>query len=365
MTVVSDRDRRASPLLVAALLLVARAFLRTLGLDRPSEADVLAATGAGRSRAYELRDALLERLPSLLRPVGRPAPEPAAPPASRTTELGAAVLRFVMDHPGCVWGGERRGYSDAFRVFVIELRERHTDLDGVAFAVAVQVPLATIEDWLRPGRALQPQPEPEAQLEPVVVPPDDPRAVGLYVQTLINAYERWDGPWTEFCKHVQRHLRVPFGRDRIATILHACGVRTIDRRPGRSPDEVALRSSFETFFPGAQWVGDGMELPVTVDGQRFTFNVELDVDAFSAAIVGGALRDEEDAQAVVEATVCRPRSRASPTSTPKSSSTSWRRRLETSTRACLVTCIGRLGETSRASCRSLPDLLARLIFMPE
>lgn len=301
MAFLPDSNHRVSPLLVAALLLAARTFLRTLGMDAPREADVLAATGAGRSRAYELRNDLLEWLPSLLRPVGRPAVEPSAPPPSRTAELAAVVLRFVMDHPGCVWGGERRGYSDAFRVFLLELRERHADLDGVAFAAAVQVPLATLEDWLRAGPVLLPQREPQAQLEPADVPRDDPRALGLYVQTLIDAYERWDGPWTEFCRYVQRHLRVPFGRDRIATILHACGVRPIDRRPGRSPDEVALRGSFETFFPGAQWVGDGMELPVYVNGRRFTFNVELDVDAFSAAIVGGSLRDEEDAQAVTEA----------------------------------------------------------------
>ncbi len=301
MAVVPDFDRRVSPLLVAALLLAARTFQHTLDIDSSSEADILAATGAGRSRAYELRNKLLEWLPSLLRPVGRPAVEPCAPPPSRTAELAATVLRFVMDHPGCVWGGERRGYSDALRAFVIELRERYAELDSAAFAAAVQVPLATLEDWSRPGRVLLPQPESEAPLEPASVPPDDSRAVGLYVQTLIDAYERWTGPWTEFCKHVQRHLRVPFGRDRIATILHACGLRTIDRRPGRSPDEVALRGSFETFFPGAQWVGDGMELSVYVDGQRFTFNVELNVDAFSAAIVGGSLRDEEDAPAVTEA----------------------------------------------------------------
>lgn len=295
MAVVSDRDRRVSPPLVAALLLAAGVFLRRLRLGRPSEAAVLAATGAGRSRAYELRNELLEWLPALLRPVGRPAAEPTAPPSSRTADLGAEVLRFVMDHPGSVWGGERRGYSDEFRVFLLELRERYADLDLVAFARAVQVPLATLEDWLRSGRALQPQPE------PLTARPDDPRAVGLYVQALLDAYEHWNGPWTEFCKHVQHHLRVPFGRDRIAAILHASGVRPIVRRPGRSPDEVALRGTFETFFPGAQWVGDGMELPVYVNGQRFTFNVELDVDAFSAAIVGGSLRDEEDAQAVTEA----------------------------------------------------------------
>ncbi len=295
MPLIPDSDHRVSPLLVAALLLAARTFLRALGLTPPAEADVLAATGASRSRAYELRNELLEWLPMLLRPVGRPPGEPAVPKPSRTAEISATALRFVMDHPGCVWGAKRRGYSDVFRIFVVELREKYGDLDLVAFADAVQVPLGTTEEWLRVGRPVAPSPEPRAAV------PNESQAAGLHVQTLLNAFQRWRGTFTDFCQHVQHHQRVPFGHARIATILHACGVRPLERRPGRSPDEAALRGAFQTFFPGAQWVGDGMQLPVTVDGKRFTFNVELDVDAFSAAIVGASLRDEEDAQAVIEA----------------------------------------------------------------
>lgn len=296
MAVVSDLDRRVSPLLVAALLLAARTFQRELGLAPPAEAEVLAATGAGRSRAYELRNELLEWLPTLLRPVGRPVVETPAPAPSRTAEIACAALRFVIEHPGCVWGAKkRRGYSDAFRVFVIELREHHEDLDLVVFADAVQIPLGTIEEWLRVELP------PTAPVEAPSAPTHESPATGLHVQTLIDAFERWYGGFTDFCRHVQHHLRVPFGRARIATILNACGLRPLERRPGRSPDEAALRRAFQTFFPGAQWVGDGLQLPVTVDGQRFTFNVELDVDTFSAAIVGASLRDEEDAQAVIDA----------------------------------------------------------------
>src|SRR5690606_8304526 len=55
------------------------------------------------------------------------------------------------------------------------------------------------------------------------------------------------------------------------------------------------------YFPGAQWVGDGMQVPVLFGGQRFVFNVELDVDAHTAAFVGVSVRDAEDSAAVVEA----------------------------------------------------------------
>ena len=66
-------------------------------------------------------------------------------------------------------------------------------------------------------------------------------------------------------------------------------------------DESALRGAFRTFFPGAQWVGDGMQVPVVVDDQRFTFNLELNVDAHTGAFAGVSVCREEDAAAVVEA----------------------------------------------------------------
>ncbi|MFP4542134.1 MAG: integrase catalytic domain-containing protein [Opitutales bacterium] len=67
------------------------------------------------------------------------------------------------------------------------------------------------------------------------------------------------------------------------------------------PDEEVSRNSFEVFFPGAQWVGDGMRVPVMINGKRFDFNLELIVDAYSGAFVGASIRDEEDSRAVVEA----------------------------------------------------------------
>ena len=70
---------------------------------------------------------------------------------------------------------------------------------------------------------------------------------------------------------------------------------------GSLPDEKALRGAFETFFPGAQWTGDGSPITVTQDGQQFTFNLELMVDTDSAALVGASLRDEEDSAAVTTA----------------------------------------------------------------
>ncbi len=79
------------------------------------------------------------------------------------------------------------------------------------------------------------------------------------------------------------------------------GLRKKKRRRGRRPDDKALRGQLETFFPGAQWSGDGSPLSLTVDGVAYTFNLELDVDTHTGALVGMSLRDNEDGASVTEA----------------------------------------------------------------
>lgn len=258
---------------------------------------MLEATGAGRSRAYELADRLLGTLPDLARPPGRPAaPRPQAPTTDGIEAIAFAVRDYVMDHPGCVSGGTRRRYSDGFRHFVLDLRERFAELDLQTFANATGVPLRTLGEWLRTA-AVTPT-EAEETTAPAA---DKPDATNPRIQTILAAWQRWHGAFTQFCDHVRHELRIPYGRNLVASILAVHGVRIPSRRPGRSPDEKALRASFATFFPGAQWVGDGMQVSFDVNGERFDFNLELDVDAHTSALVGGCLSAQEDAAAVVGA----------------------------------------------------------------
>jgi hypothetical protein len=278
-------------------LVAARAAAKSYDLERPSVDAIVTATGASRSRAYELAARLAELLPGLAGAVGRPA-KPAPPPASDAAESTHEVLDFVMAHPGSAGGGgaRQRHYSDAFRHFVVELRAKHDALDIEAFAAAIHVPLGTIKDWLR-------DPAQDAPDDDVAGPPSPPRppAEDAQMQTVLEAWARWDGSYLDFCEHVRTHLHVPFGRDLIRRILEVHGARRPARRDGRTPDESASRGSFTTFFPGAQWVGDGMQVPVVIDGQRFVLNFELDVDAHTGAFVGASVRHQEDAAAVIEA----------------------------------------------------------------
>jgi len=121
------------------------------------------------------------------------------------------------------------------------------------------------------------------------------------IQIVLSSWKTWRGSFGDFCLHVRDQQRISFGRSLISQILVVNGQRRPQRRGGRSPDERALRGAFETFFGGAQWVGDGSPIPVTINGQRFVFNLELMVDAYSGGFVGMSARDEEDSAAVTEA----------------------------------------------------------------
>lgn len=293
MPSVAESLLSVCPLVVAAHLLLARTLCDSLALPAPTVAEICAATKTSRSSAYALVDELVELLPTLVPARGRP-PKPPPTSSDESETLTHAVLAYVMGHPACVERGPvRQHYSDDFRRFVVELRAEHATLDLGAFAKATELPLGTLKDWLQ-GPASSPD-------APDAATPALPTAESAQMQTVLDAWARWEGRFHGFCEHVREELRVPFGHDMVARILEVHGLRRRARRDGRSPDESALRGAFRTFFPGAQWVGDGMQVPVVVDDQRFTFNLELNVDAHTGAFAGVSVRREEDAAAVVEA----------------------------------------------------------------
>ncbi len=294
------------PLIVAALLLVARSLAERYELACPSADAILTATGASKSRAYELAAQLVALVPTLARSAGRPA-KSKTPPACDTTAITRAVLTYVMRHPGCVDRSVRQRYADGFRRFVLDLCVEHPDIDVEVMAAAVAIPLGTLKDWLRAPLSPPPpeatdDPEPASD-EPAATASSEqpPNVGGLRIQSVLEAWKRWCGSFVDFCEHVRRDLRIHCGRDLIRRILETEGLRRPARRAGRSSDEIALRGSFRTYFPGAQWIGDGMQVPVVVGDRRFVFNVELDVDAHTAAFVGASVRDAEDSAAVIEA----------------------------------------------------------------
>jgi hypothetical protein len=295
MTDVAEIGAPVSAALTAGLLLAAAGHLRALDLPCPTVSAILAATGATHSRAYELRDAILAALPSLQRRVGRPPAPPREPDPDVALALCREARTYAYDHAGSVTGGpERRRYSDSFRHFIVALRERHEDVPLETFAAEVDVPLGTLKDWLRAGTSDAPE------VDDHVVADDDTPASAV-VQTILAAWDAWQGGIGAFYAHVREELRIDYGRSLIDRILELHDRRQVARRRGRSPDERALRGAFQTFFAGAQWVGDGMTIHVTINGERFVFNLELMVDAHSGAWAGASVRDVEDSAAVTKA----------------------------------------------------------------
>lgn len=291
MPVVPGSEAVVSPLVAAGLLLAAVPVLDDLGLAHPTAAEVLRATGASKTRAYELRAALEALLPTLQRAPGRP-PVPA-PPAVDTGAITREAYAWLRAHPGAVVSAEtRQRYSDGFRHFVLELVERHPELDASSLAEAVGVPVATLQEWITAPASPEQEPKPG-------LPTDD--VAGRHIESILEHWRRWSGGFSRFCAFVRDALHIPYGNTLIARILAVHAGRRPQRRPGRSPDEKALRDAFLTFFPGAQWTEDGSPIAVTLNAEAFTFNWELCVDAHTGALAGASVRDEEDGRAVAEA----------------------------------------------------------------
>lgn len=296
---ISDLELPAN--LVAALLLLARPHLRALDLAKLSATAILEATSAAKSRAYELAADLRAQLGELVAPVGRPSSvaEPSTERADALRELTRRALEYLLAHPGAAQRTSSKAhYDDGFRDFVVAQCEANPELDVVAIADALTLPVTTLRDWLRATRAgveqtLENEPSERARAE-------ERAASGLHVETVLAQWSSWRGSFCGFCKHVEIHHGVPFGRTAIASILEHAGERRPSKRRGRSPDEAALRGAFESFFPGAPWVGDGREVVVEIEDQRFVFNLELIVDAHSGAAVGIDVREHEDADAVIQ-----------------------------------------------------------------
>jgi hypothetical protein len=294
---VHDPVPVVSPNVTAGVLLCARRIGEQLELPFPSASAIFGATGATRTRAYEIAGEIRELLSALARPPGRPRAERSPPPPSTTAELRGEALRFAMSHPGCVrLDRERMRYSESWRRFVIALHERHADVPRPELADALCMPLGTLEDWLRTQAPI------EQEHEHIEVDEGAEHNAKLaQIETVLDAWRTWSGDFTAFCEHVRRDLRIEIGKTMIASILFAHGERTPTRRTGRSRDEHALRGAFETFFAGAQWVADGKSVEVVIDGEVLRVNLELVVDAASDAAVGVDVRDEEDSAALIAA----------------------------------------------------------------
>ena len=286
------------PALAGAALLMARAVLPEWP-GWPTVAKTLALVGAGRSQSYQMLHRLWKALPTLIGAPGRPAtPPPTVGPAF------VAALKAVRDHlrahPGsaCENAGRCR-YSDSFRRFVVQLVDPGQPGEGLTveeLADVAGVPLGTLKNWLR--RHEEPAPEP-VTAPPVPETPFLDGVRGTHLQTIVHIWSSWKGTFQAFCQMLRTEHRLPYGPTFIGDFLQCAGLR--QRRPRRPVEAPWCSDTFRTMFPGAQWLGDGTSIAVHWKSQVFVFNVEAILDPASNALVGVAVTDAEDEEALRQA----------------------------------------------------------------
>ena len=289
---VANADSAVAPVLTAAVLLLAAQHARRLDLPVLSGAQIFEATGAKRSRAYELSEQLARLLPGLLRPVGRPPKAAAQPPAPDIQALSQAALAYVYDHPGCVAGSPaRRSYTDELRHFVVQLRTEYPDLQLEQFALALQLPLGTVSGWLTaptgPSGHLDARTQPNAdattaQGEAQSDSAADAHADGTakhssawlpQLQSILQASLNWKGGFSAFCQHVRQHLHINCGNSLICQLLEVAGVRQPHRRSSANHRLLIFDQAGKSLFSFGGFVFPHLERSQTSDVRVVVFQV--------------------------------------------------------------------------------------------
>ena len=87
-----------------------------------------------------------------------------------------------------------------------------------------------------------------------------------------------------------------YGDTFIGNFLQGMGLR--QRRPHMPVEAPWSSDTFRTFFPGAQWLGDGTDIIIRWGNESFAFNIEALIDSFTNSLVGFVVSDTEDEEAL-------------------------------------------------------------------
>jgi len=278
---------------------------------------LLEGIGAGRSQAYLMRSRLLDLVSSQFRGPGRPE----SPPTEERSLMPVleACCDYTARHPGAVSVGKARSrYSSGYRRFVVELAGPGGLAEGLSLADlsrATRVPKGTLQNWLcpPPGRGRD-VPSPEGSDGPGESPPSeglsgdpeperDPKVSDTvrdaHLRQIFALWEEWQGALGDFCRMVRDEYRLDYSRTFIGDALQAAGLRNRERRKtGPAPWS---QGTYRSYFPGAQWLGDGTSIAVRFLNRVFVFNVEVLLDVASNALVGLKISDAEDEEALRQA----------------------------------------------------------------
>lgn len=305
---VHQRDKLQSlpSTILASVLTWARQIQREFSLDESSPSEFCQVTETSPSQAFEMLVRLKEAARHLLK---SPGPRPLRETVSFDDigELSRATIDFLMDTPGAVSGGpSRRTYHESLRQFV--LGQMSTGRAGSRLGVelvaeVVRVPLGTLKSWIAHPAVSQSGEspvEPAPFLQPGGDPEEEPTLefTDPNLATILREFKGWKGTFSDYCNHLQEQHRIVLGKTHISSILEMAGLR-IPRRRG-STDRPWSDGTYERFFPGAQWVGDGKSLVIEWNGTPMSFNMEAIIDPASDALVGLIITDTENEEAVLK-----------------------------------------------------------------
>jgi len=330
---------------MAAVCFVGIDALRRLGLgERPGKQAVTEALHVTRSYIYERQPWLERHLAQL--DWNAPA-EPEIQEELLRLRVQNSILRYRAEHPGAWCSGEHNTYSpDGVRPFVLQLAEEvgvGEKLTQAQFAEYVEIPLPTLKGWWSAARAsgepgseersspdppppkpppttAQPEegapppspthgpapapcstttsppasPSPEQQQEPTATVAD--LNLSLEMLKIIKLYNKWEGTLRAFVRHLRDQHDLHYQRREITEILHMADERKLLRRP---PPPFRVRGSSFIPPPGVQATGDGKELVIVINGRRCKVTWQPTLDVGSTAIIGNAIRPNEDTEGVL------------------------------------------------------------------
>lgn len=143
-----------TPFEFAGVQLAERRMAVAQGLPYASVDEILAPTIARSEEAHEYADEILAHLAGQEPVSSLAGGESAAAHRGRLAALAVEAFDFWTAHRGCrVQRGGRPRYAACYRQFVIELRQRHTDVAAAEFATAIRLPLSTLDAWMQRARA--------------------------------------------------------------------------------------------------------------------------------------------------------------------------------------------------------------------
>lgn len=279
---------------------------------------ILKRIGGSRSQAFEMRKRLKNLFPKALGRAGRPSRQ--AVKEDPMMAVMEACFNYSVHHPGSICVKEERtSYSEGYRRFIVKLAGPNgpaKDVPLADLARASQVPEGTLKNWLSPkspgpskgSRKKQPSEvdRSESSTEESAAQPSSEQngAVSetvrdVHLQQLFTLWEQWNGTFVDFCRMAIEEHRLPFSMTFIGDALEAAGLRA--RKPRKKEQDPWTAGTFRSYFPGAQWLGDGTSIAVRYLGQVFVFNVEYLHDTAADAAMGFHVSDAEDEQALIEA----------------------------------------------------------------